>query len=825
MIISSIVLENIRSYSYVEFDFNEGITFLRGDIGSGKSTVLQAIEFAFFGFKKGDLDGNQLLRRGSNKGSVLLRLKKGDEIIEVFREIKRSKTGVGQGDGYIKRAEGLVELSPVELNAHMFEILHFPKSFLRKDRHLLYRFCIYTPQEELKSIIYSPVDKRLEIIRKLFSIDKYKQLINGIDVYSKELKDDRLVLQTRIEDKPRIEEEISKKKEEKKGYDDKIDEINKILAPLEEEKKSLEKKISDIEKNKKYYEDLRLKIDGALGKIETLKDRLEGIEEDIKNIDEFFEKNPDKSKIEEEKKSLNEKKLELENKTREFLKEINNLQERQKKIYDMNLKVEERKNIKKELDELGDVKNKFESLKSKIEERKNKVNEYEKGIKDFESVKERREKINSNLIFLKERIKSIEDENSNIENLEECPRCLQKVSDEHKKKIYDKNSNEREKILKEINLEENNKKDIEKTIKDYEEKREFIGNIKEELAGLEEQRKKVEEEIKKYDSLCSRLEDVDEKLKNFESDESQESLNKKLDSYYKQRDEINEEIRELKNKIEKKNELIEEFNKKLEKKEEYVGKKKSIYEKIEKEGEYKNKRNKVSDKLSELESKFREKKNRFEEIKPKYDEYREEFTKYKTNRDNVEKQLSELKESLDKLSIEEKKLERIKYNENFLKNEVLMIANSIEKKLFTQFYVIAQGEFERIFRELIEDNDLEVRLDIDFSIIVEQNGHEIDIKHLSGGEKSSLAVAYKLALKKTIESFFPQQHYLDVLLLDEPTDGFSAEQIQRLGELLKGLCVSQIIMVSHDEAIESIAEHLISVEKRHHNSFIENSYK
>ena len=50
MLLNSLVIDNIRSYEHEEVEFPRGITLFEGDIGSGKSTILMAIEFALFGF-------------------------------------------------------------------------------------------------------------------------------------------------------------------------------------------------------------------------------------------------------------------------------------------------------------------------------------------------------------------------------------------------------------------------------------------------------------------------------------------------------------------------------------------------------------------------------------------------------------------------------------------------------------------------------------------------------------------------------------------------------------------------------------------------------
>ena len=53
MIIKKLIIENLRSYEKEEISFPIGSTLLSGDIGSGKTTILLAIEFALFGLQPG----------------------------------------------------------------------------------------------------------------------------------------------------------------------------------------------------------------------------------------------------------------------------------------------------------------------------------------------------------------------------------------------------------------------------------------------------------------------------------------------------------------------------------------------------------------------------------------------------------------------------------------------------------------------------------------------------------------------------------------------------------------------------------------------------
>ena len=65
MFLKKISLKNIRSYESAEIEFSQGSTLLSGDIGSGKTSVLLAIEFALFGLQPGQ-KGASLLKNNAD---------------------------------------------------------------------------------------------------------------------------------------------------------------------------------------------------------------------------------------------------------------------------------------------------------------------------------------------------------------------------------------------------------------------------------------------------------------------------------------------------------------------------------------------------------------------------------------------------------------------------------------------------------------------------------------------------------------------------------------------------------------------------------------
>ena len=119
--------------------------------------------------------------------------------------------------------------------------------------------------------------------------------------------------------------------------------------------------------------------------------------------------------------------------------------------------------------------------------------------------------------------------------------------------------------------------------------------------------------------------------------------------------------------------------------------------------------------------------------------------------------------------------------------------------------------FQDWFSELMEVADISVRIDESFTPMVEQDGYEIDASSLSGGERTSLALAYRLALNTMVKQQSTSEGGL--LILDEPTDGFSSAQLLRLRDVLQETGCEQVIMVSHEKELESFVDNIYEVSR------------
>lgn len=146
---------------------------------------------------------------------------------------------------------------------------------------------------------------------------------------------------------------------------------------------------------------------------------------------------------------------------------------------------------------------------------------------------------------------------------------------------------------------------------------------------------------------------------------------------------------------------------------------------------------------------------------------------------------------------------------------------SMEQKLLTHAQALFERNFARYFASLVDDPGLVARTDPAFTPLVMIEGEWTPAEALSGGERTSLALAFRLALAQVVRAM--GSLHLDTLLLDEPTDGFSPEQVIRMGELLDELALPQVILVSHETQLAAIADRVIRVQKVEGRSFLKDA--
>ena len=161
---------------------------------------------------------------------------------------------------------------------------------------------------------------------------------------------------------------------------------------------------------------------------------------------------------------------------------------------------------------------------------------------------------------------------------------------------------------------------------------------------------------------------------------------------------------------------------------------------------------------------------------------------------------------------------------DWLSSHYISLIDFIERNIMIKL----RNEFSRLFNKwfnMLVPESFEAQLDENFTPLIIQSGIEMDYSFLSGGERTAVALAYRLALNQTINSILSQIKTKDIVILDEPTEGFSEIQIDKIREVLQELNVLQLIIVSHEQKIESFVDNIIKIKKEDGISLIDNGKK
>ncbi len=681
MLLKSLALQNIRSYTDAKIEFPKGSVLLAGDIGSGKSTILLAVEFALFGIKSGELPGSSLLRHGKREGVVELHLEIDGKDIIIRRVLKQGASGISQDAGHIIVNGMKKDATPKELRAIVFELLGYPKDLVSKNKDLIYRFTVYTPQEAMREILYAKAEERLDTLRKVFNVDKYKRIRENSIIVLGALKEKRKELEGFTQD-------LAQKQLELNSLSKEAAQIRQQIALILPQVDGARKNVAEKRKAIEAIEKERMLAVALQKELAALEARLQGA-----------------------------------------------LEQRKRNSADIECMETEIAQLRKELEgkELIDVEKSLVAKRSELQD-----NEQEM------------KKLSQQIQLLAAKKMQSEDIKRQVQKIDNCPLCLQHVSHTHKESI-----------------------------------------------ALAEENKQQE-----WQKLQKGLEESEHRLQ-----KGNEQLKRELESLMRLQGEIStQRLKRL--HLERQEKL------KAQKMREQDDIKKSIGD--------------INVKKLELNLQLEGKKG----IEELYTKARQELDGMQKEERMVELQHASLAKGLEGISrleqtlgrdVAEKKagvekLQKIRQASHWLSEFFMNLMHTIEKHVMLQINREFNELFKNWFSTLMEDETISVRLDDEFSPVIEQNGYETQVENLSGGEKTSVALAYRLALNKVINDVVSDIKTRDILMLDEPTDGFSTEQLDKVREVLDMLQMAQVIIVSHESKIESFVDTVIRISKQEHVS-------
>lgn len=247
MIFKKLVLQNIRSCENLEIEFPKGSVLLSGDIGAGKTSILLGLQFALFGLQPGQ-KGNSILRQGEEEAYVSLEIDIDGQVVFLERKIKKSKSGgITQDSNIITIGTIREELSTLEMKDRVIELLSYPKQFVKKS-NLLYKFTVYTPQEEMKDIIQERSEVRLDTLRHIFGIDRYKRIKDNATIFVQKIKESVKVKEILVSELNLLREKFVIENERKIALAKEVNNLKIEYQNLIEKKNQVEEKLSSNQK-------------------------------------------------------------------------------------------------------------------------------------------------------------------------------------------------------------------------------------------------------------------------------------------------------------------------------------------------------------------------------------------------------------------------------------------------------------------------------------------------------------------------------------------------------------------------------------------------
>jgi DNA repair protein SbcC/Rad50 len=833
-------VKNIRSYEAASLEFGTGTTLIAGDVGAGKTSLLYAIEMALFGVA--EVDATYLVRHGAGHAEVSVAFEGPDQRYEIFRRFRRLRRK-GRDTFEAERIRFTVNgaetsYSATELRQQVIGLLGFPDNPSPQAHSDLWRWAVYVPQERMRDILGARPQDRLETVRKALGVERYRTAAENAQELASDLR--RSAASRRAE------------ADRLRHFDEEFAEGNRQADRLRVDRTTLDSALRTREATVATLRSTRAELESRIRKAEADERELSSLER---------EQDVDQRSLEDQRRVLEDREAEGQRRRVESASasaDADALEARRTALAGVD---RELSRLRSELDRrsanlraLAEGRAHVESAERRLSEareavERNRAEEAETSQADEEAIGERpakepRAPTPDSLSKIEERLsaargredaalQTVAQSESSLAEVEEllqagvCPRCHQTVHpsefETHRTEAASgldvartalaAASAERQRVEEERRARERYERALDRW-KDVEKRRATT------RAAHLRATKALEGSVRDLEAATRAAVAARRRVEELSPQEAEEAaLRSEVSRQETAREAVLQEVErsvqaaERRRGIDRSLEVLETDVRRLERDAELLNGR--LAERARRlatlraaRGEAEDLRRAAADtdqNLRSAEDALTGDRSTLVRLDAQLDEALRRVAAAETGRRERAELLREAQE------VEEKAA----WIGTPFRTSVL----GMEQKLLTHAQALFERDFSRFFASLIDDPGLVARTDPAFTPLVMIEGEWTPAEALSGGERTSLALAFRLALAQVVRSMGSLR--LDTILLDEPTDGFSPEQVIRMGELLEELALPQVILVSHESQLAAIADRVIRVQKVDGRSLLE----
>jgi exonuclease SbcC len=287
MRIEIVQLENIRSHIKSTVPFTRGFNCLVGGLGTGKSSILYAVDFALFGDPIGR-SFEYLLREGADSGKVTVQFTQNGRTYKLVRGLKRRGKGIGQDFEELKLFEDETLLASMKTDA----IAEQFKAVTGLDKEL-YREIVWVRQEHLKELLDAAPRERQRRLDELFGLSDYEMAWSNIAGYQRDYETEKRVyekdpdvvgMEKLSAEYNRLTEEFTLLEMELQDALGKLAGAKRALEDGDSKLKKLEEKKQQIEELKRKEAKVQANMSGIADALASLNQRVEGKKNIIDNL-------------------------------------------------------------------------------------------------------------------------------------------------------------------------------------------------------------------------------------------------------------------------------------------------------------------------------------------------------------------------------------------------------------------------------------------------------------------------------------------------------------------------------------------------------------